>query len=138
MKLYLDTSVIVSLFVEDTFSARADELARQSAVFPLVSDFAAAEFVSAVAALVRRGTRTLLEARGVLAAFDSRFGAGQIEIKAADIRLATAYVRRLDLTLKAPDAIHIAAAYRLGAELATFDTRMAASASILGVAVASI
>jgi predicted nucleic acid-binding protein len=44
---------------------------------------------------------------------------------------------RLDLTLRTPDAIHIAIARRLDATLVTFDQRMATNARALGMAVAT-
>jgi predicted nucleic acid-binding protein len=47
-------------------------------------------------------------------------------------------LRRLDLNLRTPDAIHIAIAQRLGAELATFDVRMAESAEALGVTAVAV
>jgi len=47
-------------------------------------------------------------------------------------------LRDLTLGLRAPDAINIAIAQRLGAELATFDKKMATAASKLGVTVADI
>jgi uncharacterized protein len=40
------------------------------------------------------------------------------------------------LPLRAPDAIHIAMAQRVGAALVTFDRRMAAAARALGIAAA--
>jgi predicted nucleic acid-binding protein len=52
-----------------------------------------------------------------------------------DVALATAYTRRLDLPLLAPDALHISIARRLEATLVTFDRGMAAAAGALGVAV---
>jgi predicted nucleic acid-binding protein len=42
-------------------------------------------------------------------------------------------VRRVDLGLRAPDAINIAIAQRCGAHLLTFDAKMARSARTLGV-----
>jgi predicted nucleic acid-binding protein len=42
-------------------------------------------------------------------------------------------LRRLDLTLRAPDAINIALAQRLEATLFTFDAKMAGAAKVLGV-----
>ena len=50
-------------------------------------------------------------------------------------RQRAAFLRRLDLTLRTPDALHIAIAQRLAAELMTFDQKMAASARALGTAV---
>jgi predicted nucleic acid-binding protein len=42
------------------------------------------------------------------------------------------FIRRLDLPLKAPDAIHIAIAQRVNAQLATFDQQMANAAGAVG------
>jgi predicted nucleic acid-binding protein len=44
-------------------------------------------------------------------------------------------LRRLDLTLLTPDALHIAIAARIDATLVTFDRAMATSARALGMAV---
>jgi predicted nucleic acid-binding protein len=41
--------------------------------------------------------------------------------------------RRLDLPLRTPDALNIAIAQRVGADLVTFDDRMVASARALGI-----
>ena len=53
-----------------------------------------------------------------------------------DVADATSTLRRLDLNLRTPDAVHIAIASRLGATLATFDDRMANAACTLGLQVA--
>jgi uncharacterized protein len=58
------------------------------------------------------------------------------EITAADIGAADRILRRLDVNLRTPDALHVAVARRLGATLATLDRQMAAAARALGVAVA--
>ena len=47
--------------------------------------------------------------------------------------MATAFIRRPGVNLRAPDAIHIAAAQRLGATLLTLDNGMARAADALGV-----
>jgi len=137
--LYLDASVLVGFWVEtDVLSARAKSLlqARRSVV--IISDFASAEFASAIARLVRLGELPEPSARDVLRHFDDwRSRAAQLaEVTPSDIGAADRAIRRLDLTLRAPDAIHLAIADRLGAELATFDMRMAACAHALGVGVA--
>jgi hypothetical protein len=54
---------------------------------------------------------------------------------AADARLAYAYVRRFELRLRAPDALHLAIARHLDVSLVTLDRRMAAAARELGIAV---
>jgi uncharacterized protein len=58
-------------------------------------------------------------------------------VRGADLRQAERFLRRLDLPLRAPDAIHIAITQRLDLELATFDERMADCAKRLGVKVAA-
>jgi predicted nucleic acid-binding protein len=54
----------------------------------------------------------------------------------ADIDAANRILRRLDVNLRTPDAIHIVIARRLQATLVTFDRIMAASARALGIGVA--
>jgi predicted nucleic acid-binding protein len=105
----------------------------------LVSDFASAEFASAVARRVRMQELTPEQGRIALSGFDIWVArmADWIEIGATDVALATTYLRRLDLPLRAPDAIHIAIAQRVDAMLVTFDQRMAASALALGALVAT-
>jgi hypothetical protein len=58
--------------------------------------------------------------------------AQRTELAPIDIAAATTYLRRLDLPLRTPDAIHIAIALRIGATLVTFDRQMAVSARSLG------
>jgi uncharacterized protein len=58
-----------------------------------------------------------------------------VDIQASDTRLAYIYVRRFDLRLRAPDALHVAVARRLDAVLVTLDRRMATAAIDLGVTV---
>jgi predicted nucleic acid-binding protein len=59
-----------------------------------------------------------------------------VEIASSDVAQAGDYLRRFDLALSAPDAIHIAAAQRLGARLVTFDRGMARAAQALGAEIA--
>jgi predicted nucleic acid-binding protein len=54
----------------------------------------------------------------------------------SDRSAADLFIRRLDLPLRAPDAINIAIAQRVGATLATFDDKMAECARTLGTNVA--
>ena len=50
MSVYLDASVLVALFARDAFTARANAYLETELSAIVVSDFAAAEFASAVAA----------------------------------------------------------------------------------------
>lgn len=140
MSVYLDASVLVSFFTADALSDSADRFLRSGVGEVVVSDFAAAEFASAVSRLVRMKRLKPDDAREVLEDFDTwvERAAAMAEIASEDIAAAARYLRRLDLTLRTPDAVNIAIAHRISATLATFDAPMADSARALGVAVAVI
>jgi len=136
--VYLDASVIVALLTNDALTGRARTFLQSDALALFISDYAAAEVASVIARRVRTHALTEAEAR---ASFDSldqwtRTFARPIETAPGDIAMAAGFIRRLDLTLRAPDAINIAIARRLGVALATFDRGMASCAATLGVAVA--
>jgi uncharacterized protein len=139
VSLYLDASVLVTLFVIDPSSARAEAFLSAHPEIVVVSDFGVAEFSSAVGRRVR--TRDLMREGGLLAFsnLDTWLaGAAYREgITTADLEAANQILRRLDVNLRTPDAIHIAIAQRLEATLVTFDRSMAASARALGIAVAT-
>jgi predicted nucleic acid-binding protein len=136
--VYLDASVLVALLTNDLFTDRATAFLGRASPALIVSDYAAAEFSSVVARRVRTQALTASEARTAFSALDLWVAraAQRVETIAADIAAATGFIRRLDLTLRTPDAVNIAIAQRAGAILATFDTRMAGSAAALGLAVA--
>ena len=92
-----------------------------------VSDFAAAEVASALSRLVRMRSPPGERRETGLADFDVwRAAMTRVaEIRAVDARLAGVYVRRFDLALRAPDALHLAITRRLDATLVTFDRRLA-------------
>lgn len=113
MKASLDASAIVPLFVNDHFTDRITAFLIANQPELIVSDFAAAEFASVIARAVRK-----------------------VEARPADMVGAASFMRRLDLNLRTPDALNIAIAQRLAAELVTFDEKMAANARQLGVSVA--
>jgi predicted nucleic acid-binding protein len=83
--------------------------------------------------------RLLTEEEGSarLADFDAWRAAASsaADMHAADARLAYVYVRRFDLALRAPDALHLAIARRLDSTLVTLDRRVAAAGRELGIAV---
>jgi len=137
VSVYLDASVLVSLFANDALTARADAFLRTHPSILIVSDFAAAEFASAIARRVRMRILTADEARAAFSTFDAWTAgkAGWTQTTPADVASAAAFLRRLDLTLRAPDAINIAIAQRIEADLLTFDDQLAASARALGTTV---
>jgi len=137
--LYLDARLLVALLTNDALSARADALLRQRTSILAVSDFAAAEFAFAIARRVRTREVTAAEARLAFSHFDAWAARAtqRVDTTTADVKAADAFLRRLDLPLRTPDAINIAIAERIGAALATFDEKMASSARALGTEVVS-
>ncbi|MFC5342956.1 type II toxin-antitoxin system VapC family toxin [Brevundimonas staleyi] len=135
MTLWLDASVLVSLITREPTSHQIDDLLYQEIEMPFVSDFCIAECSSAIARLVRIGARTAGEADELFQSLDLwiETASAPIDVESEDIALATAFVRRPGISLRAPDAIHIAAAHRLGATLLTLDLGMARAAAALGV-----
>ena len=137
MTIYLDASVLIAVLAEEPASAAVRRFLRTHREDRLISDFAAAEVVSAISRLLRMRLLTEEEGSTRLADFDAWRAAASsaADMHAADARLAYAYVRRFDLRLRAPEALHLAIARRLDAALVTLDRRMAAAAKELGVAV---
>lgn len=137
MTCYLDPSVVLPTLVKEPASAAVDAFMSPPKQELLVSDFAAAEVASALSRLVRMGQLQASEGTACLADFDVWRAAmtTEAEIHGADMRLAGAYVRRFDLALRTPDALHLAIARRLDATLVTLDRRLANAARELGIAV---
>lgn len=132
MTVYLDASVVVSLFTRDVHHQRALRLAAAEAI--VVSDLTAVEFASALSIHVRAGRVSRDGAQLQFAEFD-RWAehVGRVEVQSSDLRVAERIIRLLQHPLKAPDATHIAIAQRLGIALATFDATMAREAQRLGL-----
>ncbi|HWB50055.1 MAG TPA: type II toxin-antitoxin system VapC family toxin [Stellaceae bacterium] len=137
MSIYLDASAILPSLVDEPMS---DSVQRFLASHPdrLISDFAAAEVAAALSRMVRTQQLDVSNANLRLADFDAWRAATStsVDLRAVDARLAGAYVRRFDLMLHAPDALHLALARRVDATLVTLDRRMARAAEELGISVA--
>lgn len=135
MTFYVDASAIVAVVASEPTSALVDKLIRETSSTTFVSDFAMVECSAALAKNSRVKGRTMHEADNVYVELDawSLVMAEQVDITSRDVADATTFVRRSGLALRAPDAIHIAAARRLGATLLTLDRGMARAATILGV-----
>jgi predicted nucleic acid-binding protein len=137
VRVYLDASVIVPTLVQEPGSDAVDNLIEQLSEPPFLSSFVIGETASALARLARMEKLTAADVRDRLASFDRWvvLDAEVIETEPTDVRLAGLFVRRLELGLRMPDAIHIATAQRIGAALATLDVRLAGAASALNVSI---
>jgi predicted nucleic acid-binding protein len=138
LSVYFDASLIVSTLLPDALSGRADAYIRRELPTPIVSDFAATEVSAVIGVKLRRGVLDIAGARRALDEFDIWRSAvtTRCDLTTDDVAAADSFLRRLDLALRAPDALHLAIARRLGAPLATFDVRMSDAATALGIQLA--
>jgi predicted nucleic acid-binding protein len=129
--------VLVAILTEDVLTQRAEELLPELGAAPVVTDLAQLEFASVVALRLRDRRLTGDEARAALLRLDlwGSMVAQRVPIETADIGAADDLIRRLELSLRAADAIHLAVAMRRDLKLATFDRQLAAAAVRMGVKV---
>ncbi len=135
MNVYLDTSVIVSMFTTDAHTSRATTFLARANDRLALSDWTATEFSSALALGTRVGRLTSLERGAAEAAFQSwqerePFASA---LDPNDIRVARNLIKTTARPLRAGDALHIAIAQRLGCSLGTFDVGMRDAAVDLGL-----
>jgi predicted nucleic acid-binding protein len=133
--VYLDASALVPIAVVEPSSALIDSFVLAHSGDLLVSELAAAEVGSAISRLVRMRLLTEEQGRRRLADFDAwrATNAAACDLEAADVRVAAAYVRRFELMLRTPDALHAAICHRLGCALVTLDTGLERAALDLGI-----
>ena len=136
MSDYLDASTLVAVLLREPASQAVQRLIEASPSEPIISSFCLGECSSAIAGLVGMARKTETEATALLDALDQWIATSAIvgEVHDADIAEASRMVRRFDLKLRLPDAIHVATARRMQFRLVTLDRRMARAARALGVA----
>ncbi len=139
MSTYFDTSFLVSLMVNDTMSDQARALIADASPEFLISDFARLEFASAISRRARTIPTEYTTAHSAFVTFDAWCARLTIPVETThpDIIAAENVIRRLDTSLRAGDALHIAIAERLGATIATFDRTLAEAARSRGVSILS-
>jgi predicted nucleic acid-binding protein len=133
--LWLDASVVVSVMAAESTSLAVDRSLAEATGAILVSDFCVAETSAAIARLARTGQKSPADADRLFDELDEWIAdlAERRIIEPEDVALAIDFVRQPGLSLRAPDAIHIAAAQRVGATLITLDKGMARAAALLGI-----
>ncbi len=135
MSFYLDTSVVVPLFVKEVHSAVANDWlqAEEHALF--FGKLVIGEFNSTLSRLVRQGEIAQSEAVKVRSSARNwlEIAATQIEHLDLDIEAAAAMVVAPFPKLLMPDAIHIATCKRLGLKFVTLDLDLVIIAAREGI-----
>ena len=137
MNLYFDASALVPMYVPEISSPVIHAFADAVTEKIYISDLAAGELASAISRRVRMGELAAEIARERLALFDEWIDSDTISLPldTADIRRAIVMVRRFDLKLLMPDAIHAALCARHELRLVTLDERLAEAARELEIEV---
>jgi predicted nucleic acid-binding protein len=140
LSVYFDTSVIVSLFLPDGHTLVVHRWLAHERPVAFVSNWAAAEFSSALALRMKVGGATVVERNRAERAFDLWLASGVqwIETASSDFEIARRLIRHDQAAVRTPDALHLAIASRLNLELATLDVRLADAGRQLGLAVSAL
>ena len=135
MSFYLDTSVVVPLFVNEVHSTVANDWLRADERALFFSNLVIGEFNSTLSRLVRKDEMTQNEAAAVSGSASNwlEIAATRIEHLDFDIEAAAAMVVLPFPKLLMPDAIHIATCKRLGLKFVTLDQDLVIIAAREGV-----
>jgi uncharacterized protein len=140
MPAYLDTSALVSLIIMDANTHQARAWFNHHSASVQTSPFGRLEFASAISLKQRRGDFTARDAHFYLDVFYEWLepNASVFDVVEEDYATAEQFVRRFELKLRGPDALHIAICDRLEAQFITFDHTQAAAARTLGLTVENL
>lgn len=139
MKLYLDSSVLVAAFAPEKFTGRALDLLG-GATEVVISELTVTEARVSLIRKRKRQAMTASEVAEALAEIDGAIRDGTLGVEPLPVtifRAAEALADRVVVPVRAMDALHVAMASRLGAELATFDADQASAAKAEGLTVYS-
>ncbi|MBV9755618.1 MAG: type II toxin-antitoxin system VapC family toxin [Alphaproteobacteria bacterium] len=138
MRLYLDTSVLVSALTDEAQTPRTQAwLGRQNSGSLAISEWVATEFSSALSIKLRAGQISVANRADALALF-ARLRAESFEflpISGSQFRAAARFADEYALGLRAGDALHLAICADHGATFCTLDRRLPGAAAALGVSV---
>jgi predicted nucleic acid-binding protein len=135
--VFFDTSIIIAYYLPETYSEQVQER-YSSNPLPVISSYVELEVVSVFARLVRADQLSLDDAKQMADLFSTHVRQGyyaRIDLQEEHYRAAREYITRFDLPLKAPDALHLAAAAIEQLPLITADRQLARNADALGVRV---
>ena len=135
--VYLDSSVVVAYYVPEDNSERVQQL-YEDLEHPVITELVDLEVIAALSLRRRIGDLERAQARRIVSLFDEHRDAGlyaRLHLRADHYRWARDAISRFDLPLKAPDALHLAAAQGDGLRLITADRQLARNAEALGIAV---
>ena len=132
---YIDTSVLVAYYWPEALSRAAQVEIRRTAG-PSISPLSELEFVSALALKIRTREMNMESARRILSTFRQHRADGVyriVSIEAREYAIAHEWIAAFRTSLRALDALHLAASFSSNLTLITADKTLAESAKQLGV-----
>ena len=134
---FFDTSLVIAYYLPEAYSQQVQQYYMENPQ-PVISSLVEVEAVSVFSRLVRTSSLEMADAQQIVSLFAMHVEQGiytRLNLQAAHFRQARDYITRFDLPLKAPDALHLAAAALEAYPLITADRQLARNAETLGVAV---
>lgn len=135
--IYLDTSVLVPLFVPDVESASARRCLIQGAKAPLaISDWSLTEFASAIGIRVRERALRARQGHQVCSAMRDLAQSSLVTFSPTrdDFERAAGYLEQHELGLRAGDVLHLAIAQARGGRIVySFDRKFVTAGRKLGI-----
>ena len=133
---YVDTSILVAYFVNETHSAAAEQAMRDTSRYPLaISEWTETEFLSALGIKCRTGQLSEEQSLAVQAQYATIAGRlARLAITGDDFRRAGEMLKDWRGGLRAGDALHLAVALRHSAPLLSLDERLIQAAQHLNLA----
>ena len=135
MSRYLDTSVVIPLFVTEPTSEITVRWIGDGAHEMFIADLVATEFHAVISRLIRKGVMPDEQAAAIRLQFDvwRDAAAEPLENLPVDIRAAGMLVRTPQPKLLSADATHLATCRRLGLVLVTYDADLQSVAEREGI-----
>lgn len=137
---YFDTSVVVSLYINEGRTARVDAELRKNPADVIISPWVDIELKSALSLGVRSGRLSLQDAHTAFADYRSDRAQGRYNVQMIDINhfmVAEQHIA-FNNTLRAGDSLHLAIALVEMHTLVTGDNNLAQLAQALGIATVHI
>lgn len=136
MKLYLDTSLLITALTNERRTAEIQEwLAAQLPEQLVISDWVITEFSGALSQKVRAGQLQPAHRSDALAIFtslaDTSFSV--LPLSRRDFHTAARYADQYATGLRSDDALHLAVAANHGVQINTLDRGLVRGAEALGV-----
>lgn len=135
LEKYFDTSVLVAFYYPEKLSDLAEEELLNSFT-PVISSWGMVEFYSVIAKKIRKNEMSSDVAYQITRQFQLDIKNKKyknITLKEMHYKSAKKWLNNFDLTLYAPDALHLAISYHAGYNLITADKGLSKAAKSIGV-----